>query len=135
MHLFMACAPSQTLTQRYAEAIEQAVMAPSIQQQVQLTNVLFQWAMRSSAASQFEALTKLLDHVCAMDFDSVDQTMGVLDDVDHCRARLRTIVAQLKPGRVITWFDFGGRVPHAQVLESMQLFSEAILPEWRAQGA
>ena len=70
-----------------------------------------------------------------VDFDGVEQTMGVLGDVEHCRARLRQIVSELNPGRVITWFDFGGRVPHAQVLESMQLFSEAILPEWRAQSA
>ena len=111
------------------------IMTPSIQQQVQLTETLLQAAMRSSAASQFEALVKLLDHVRLMDFDRVDQTMGVLGDVEHCRARLREIVAELTPGRVITWFDFGGRVPHAQVLESMQLFSEAILPEWRVQRA
>jgi hypothetical protein len=37
--------------------------------------------------------------------------------------------------RIIAWFDFDGCVPHAQVLDSMELLSEAILPEWRARSA
>ena len=108
------------------------IMQPSIQNHVELTEMLLGAATRSASPAQFEALTKLLDHVRSLDFDSVDRHMGLLGDVDHCRERLQKIVSELKPGRVITWFDFGGRVPHAQVLESMQLFSEAILPEWRA---
>lgn len=118
-----------------SEARVREIMTPSIQHQVELTELLLKAAERSSAPSQFEALTKLLDHLRKLDFDSVDQTMGLLGDVEHCRGRLREIVAELRPGRVITWFDFGGRVPHEHVLESMALFSEAILPEWQTRAA
>jgi len=111
------------------------IMAPSIRHQVELTEMLLQAAMRSRAPSQFDGLTKLLAHLKSLDFDSVDQTMGLLGDVAHCRERLHEIVERLRPGRIIAWFDFGGCVPHAQVLESMELFSEAILPEWRAHSA
>ena len=70
----------------------------------------------------------------ALDFDSVDQTMGRVGDVAHCRSRLHDIVSALRPGRIIAWFDFDGRVPHAAVLESMALFEETVLPEWRASN-
>jgi hypothetical protein len=111
------------------------IMAPSIRNQVELAEMLLQAAMLSSTPSQFGGMTKLLEHLKSLDFDSVDQTMGLMGDVEHCRAGLHEIVAALWPGRIITWFDFGGCVSHAQVLDSMELFSEAILPEWRARSA
>ena len=107
------------------------IMAPSIRHHAELAEQLLSAAQRSSTGSQFEALAKSLDHVRTLDVDRVDQNLGALGDVDHCRARLRQISTDVRPGRVIAWFDFGGRVPHAQVLESMALFGQAILPEWQ----
>jgi hypothetical protein len=56
----------------------------------------------------------LVDHVRTLYFDGVDQDMGLLGDLEHCRARLRNIVSELRPWRVLLGSTFGGLVPHAQ---------------------
>jgi alkanesulfonate monooxygenase SsuD/methylene tetrahydromethanopterin reductase-like flavin-dependent oxidoreductase (luciferase family) len=104
--------------------------APSVQHHAQLTEMLLSAALRKLTGPAAEALVQLVDHARTIDYDKVDQTMGVVGSVEHCRSQLRDIALTLRPGRIIGWFDFGGLVPHAHVLESMQLFSAALMPEW-----
>ena len=45
--------------------------------------------------------------VRTLDYDRVDQSMGLVGSVEHSRSQLRDIALTLRPGRIIGWFDFG----------------------------
>jgi hypothetical protein len=53
--------------------------------------------------------------------------MGVVGTPDRIRERFSEIQREFNPGRVITWFNYGGLVPHACAMQSMSLFAETML--------
>jgi alkanesulfonate monooxygenase SsuD/methylene tetrahydromethanopterin reductase-like flavin-dependent oxidoreductase (luciferase family) len=63
-------------------------------------------------------------------YEMVNEVMGIFDTPEACVERLKRIQQEFKPGRVITWFNFVGAIPHEKVLRSMELFSSKVLPRF-----
>ena len=63
-----------------------------------------------------------------MTYDDWSSGVAMYGDPAYCRDRLQTLVEEFQPGEVICWFNTGGLVEHARVMESMKLFSEEVMP-------
>jgi natural product biosynthesis luciferase-like monooxygenase protein len=85
------------------------------------------WLARATAAER-PALQAILARARAMTYDTVNEVTGIFDTPDAAVERLRWVREELAPGRVICWFNFGGRIAHERVLRSMELFSARVMP-------
>jgi hypothetical protein len=83
---------------------------------------------RASSEAERAKLETLVERLGALDYAQVDDVMGVYDTPEAAVERLTRIKQELGVGRFITWFNFGGRVPQADVLASMELFTERVAP-------
>jgi alkanesulfonate monooxygenase SsuD/methylene tetrahydromethanopterin reductase-like flavin-dependent oxidoreductase (luciferase family) len=63
-------------------------------------------------------------------YDKFAELMGVLDTPDACVERLGRLREDFGMGRVILWFNPGGRVPHDRVMRSMELFAAKVMPHF-----
>jgi alkanesulfonate monooxygenase SsuD/methylene tetrahydromethanopterin reductase-like flavin-dependent oxidoreductase (luciferase family) len=91
-----------------------------------LTSSAGTWATPAEAAR----MNQVLERIRATDFEAVNDRMGIFDTPDGCIDRLKQIEQEFGPGRVITWFNLFGAIPHQQVMESMELFSAKVLPHF-----
>jgi len=83
---------------------------------------------RCTVPSERDKLVGLLSTLRATTCAKVNGTQGIFDTPRGCVARLVQLREELGIGRVIGWFNFGGQVAHAHVLESMRLFAREVLP-------
>jgi alkanesulfonate monooxygenase SsuD/methylene tetrahydromethanopterin reductase-like flavin-dependent oxidoreductase (luciferase family) len=113
-----------------AESVNEAraLIEPSLRHFARLSEQLAAAALPKCSEAQRQALQPILQHLRSLSYDSIDDCMGVLGTPVHCLERLQEIQHQFDPGRIITWFNFGGLVPHAAVLHSMKLFGSKVLP-------
>lgn len=107
--------------------IEQDV-APSVRQFVANTAaVAAPWLANASAAER-PKLAALLEQVQRMTYQTVNDVTGIFDTPEGCVERLGQLQEEFQPERIIGWFNFGGLVPHAHVMRSMELFAARVLP-------
>jgi alkanesulfonate monooxygenase SsuD/methylene tetrahydromethanopterin reductase-like flavin-dependent oxidoreductase (luciferase family) len=78
--------------------------------------------------SERPRLEAMIDGIRRMSYASVNTVSGIFDTPAACVERLQQIQAEFNPGRVICWFNFGGMIPHEQVMRSMQLFARSVMP-------
>lgn len=103
-------------------------VAPSVRQfSENAASVAGAWLAAAGEAER-PRLQAMLAQAGRMTYDAVNAAMGIFDTPEGCVERLHAVREALGPGRVICWFNFGGRVPHARVLRSMALFSSRVLP-------
>ncbi|HKP60651.1 MAG TPA: LLM class flavin-dependent oxidoreductase [Polyangiales bacterium] len=104
-------------------------LAPSVARfATQAAGLTAKMAEKCADDEERKRLMHLVGHLRNLDVGMVQDNMGVIGSPETCRSRLQQIRVELNPGRVIGWFDFGGLVPHAQVLTSMQRFADYVLP-------
>ena len=103
-------------------------VAPSVRQFAETAaSVAATWVAKSPE-SERPKLQAILEQICGMTYDSVNAVTGIFDTPSACVERLQQVREELNPGRVICWFNFGGLIPHEQVLRSMELFSAEVMP-------
>lgn len=104
---------------------------PSIKQYAYFVSSAFAALMQKIPSdAERDKLQGLLENMRRTTYETVNDIMGIYDTPDACVERLKQVQQEFKPGRVICWFNFGGLVPHEQVLRSMELFSSKVLPHF-----
>ena len=93
-----------------------------------------------TTAALYESLTKLgaavqatperLERVRSMNYERARDVMAVFETPTAFVERLHQLQEDFNMGRVITWFNPGGMVPHAQVMRSMELFAAKVMPHF-----
>ena len=56
------------------------------------------------------------------------KTIAAYGDPARCIARLQALKDEFHMGEVICWFNCGGLIPHAQVMDAMRLFAHEVMP-------
>jgi alkanesulfonate monooxygenase SsuD/methylene tetrahydromethanopterin reductase-like flavin-dependent oxidoreductase (luciferase family) len=96
----------------------------------QAAGLMAKIAEHSPDDAERKALLQTVSHLSKLDVTMVQDNMGLVGSPRTCRSRLQAIQAELNPGRIIGWFDFGGLLAHAEVLRSMQQFAEGVIPHF-----
>ena len=63
-----------------------------------------------------------------MTYDQVLDTIAIFGDPAYCIERLQWFKETFGMHQFICWFNTGGKIPHMQVMESMRLFAEQVMP-------
>jgi alkanesulfonate monooxygenase SsuD/methylene tetrahydromethanopterin reductase-like flavin-dependent oxidoreductase (luciferase family) len=111
-------------------------LAPSIANYVRLVTETLAPALERAPDGPDKA--RLLGIVAQMrntNFARVNDGMGIFDDPERCVSRLRMLRNRLGFGRLIGWFNFGGMIPHHQVVRSMELFASDVMPFFSAEAS
>jgi len=108
-------------------------VAPSVRQFAETAGaVAADWVAKAPEAERAK-LKPLFDQLRLMSYASVNEVTGIFDTPGACVERLQQVRAELNPGRVIGWFNFGGLIPHDRVVRSMSLFSSRVLPHFETR--
>jgi len=84
----------------------------------------------SRLAAGMQAAPERYERMRSMTYERAGQVMGIFDTPEACVERLHQFQEDFNMGRIITWFNQGGLVPHAQVMRSMELFAAKVMPHF-----
>jgi natural product biosynthesis luciferase-like monooxygenase protein len=96
--------------------------------------VLLSTSLLASASGQWtteserKSMDALLARIRAVTYEMMNDSMAIFDTPEACVERLKQVQQEFNPGRVISWFNFVGAIPHDRVMHSMELFSSKVLP-------
>ena len=110
------------------------LMQPSIEYFVRLAISVTQAGLeRCTTAEERQPLELLLERVRTLTYEVVESKMGLMGTPERCVHKLQSLRRELGMGRVITWFNFGGLVPHPAAMRSMALFSSQVMPHFQRE--
>jgi len=89
---------------------------------------------RSQYAGSYEYLRQVRERAAAMTWENVDTTMAVFGPPNECIARIEKIWQGARINQLVCWFNPGGRIPHRDVLATMERFAAKVIPAVRQLG-
>jgi alkanesulfonate monooxygenase SsuD/methylene tetrahydromethanopterin reductase-like flavin-dependent oxidoreductase (luciferase family) len=89
---------------------------------------------RSQQEGSYAYLKQVRERAMSITWEGVDATMAIFGPPDECIARIGKIWEASKIDQLVCWFNPGGRVPHRQVLETMERFAAKVIPAVRGLG-
>ena len=106
-------------------------MEPSVRHLLQTASSL----LESAAVSEKVAahIREVAERARRLTYDRMSETMAIFDTPERCVERLGRLHEDFKMNRTICWFNPGGRVPHARVMRSMELFTAKVMPHFSQQ--
>jgi alkanesulfonate monooxygenase SsuD/methylene tetrahydromethanopterin reductase-like flavin-dependent oxidoreductase (luciferase family) len=85
-------------------------------------------APQGQAVAHLPRLQELQERLQRMTYDQVLDTIAIFGDPAYCIERLQQFKETFGMHQFICWFNTGGKIPHKQVMESMRLFAEQVMP-------
>lgn len=73
-------------------------------------------------------MQELQERLQKMTYDQVLDNIAIFGDPAYCIERLQWFKETFGMHQLICWFNTGGKIPHKQVMESMRLFAEKVMP-------
>jgi alkanesulfonate monooxygenase SsuD/methylene tetrahydromethanopterin reductase-like flavin-dependent oxidoreductase (luciferase family) len=67
-----------------------------------------------------------------MKYETVDDSMAAFGDPDHCAEKIARLRESFDMSRVVCWFEIGGLSGHREIIDSMRLFAERVIPRFSA---
>ena len=66
-----------------------------------------------------------------LSYELVDSDFAAIGDPEECADKLRQIQQMYGADEFMCWFNTGGMVPQEAVSQSMRLFAEKVIPQFR----
>jgi hypothetical protein len=63
-----------------------------------------------------------------MTYQHMLDNFAIFGDPAYCIERIQWLKETFGIGQFIAWFNTGGKIPQAQVMESMRLFAQQVMP-------
>jgi alkanesulfonate monooxygenase SsuD/methylene tetrahydromethanopterin reductase-like flavin-dependent oxidoreductase (luciferase family) len=79
----------------------------------------------------FEAFRQVLARIERVNYEDMDREMGVFGDPDYCIDRVQALKREYGIDEFICYFNQGGIMDHALVLQSMTRFAREVMPHCR----
>jgi len=76
------------------------------------------------------ALTR--ERLRTMKYETVDDSMAAFGDPDYCADKIARLREIFDMSRVVCWFEIGGLSGHREIIDSMRLFAERVIPRFSA---
>ncbi len=70
------------------------------------------------------------DRLRSVPYETVDTTMGIFGDPQYCIDRIAELRERFNFSRLVCWFEVGGQSGHRNVIDSMRLFAEKVMPKF-----
>lgn len=83
---------------------------------------------QARAMAHLPRMQELQDRLQKMTYDQVLDSIAIFGDPAYCIERLQWFKETFGMHQFICWFNPGGKIPHKQVMESMRLFAEKVMP-------
>lgn len=80
------------------------------------------------AMAHLPRMQELQERLQKMTYDQVLDSIAIFGDPAYCIERLQWFKETFGMHQFICWFNPGGKIPHKQVMESMRLFAEKVMP-------
>lgn len=80
-----------------------------------------------SSPAEFE---KVRARLREMKYETVDSLMGIFGEPEYCIDRIAELKERFGFTRMVCWFETGGLSGHQEVLDSMRLFAERVMPRF-----
>lgn len=90
---------------------------------------------RTQYEGSYQYLRQVRERAAAMSWEAVDKTMAVFGPPRECIDRINRIYEGGKINQLVCWFNPGGKIPHRDVLASMERFAAKVIPAVRHLGA
>ncbi len=87
----------------------------------------------SLAAAHREEFERVRARLLAIRYETVDEMMGIFGDPEYCVDRISELRERFRFSRMVCWFETGGLAGHENIVASMRLFAERVMPRF-AQG-
>ena len=86
-------------------------------------------ADRSSGSVQVDARAQEMQaRLQNMTYEEATRTFAIYGEPAHCIDRIQALKETFGVNQFIGWFNTGGLIPHQQVMDSMTLFAERVMP-------
>lgn len=72
------------------------------------------------------------ERLLTTDYMRVDSTMGIFGEPAYCIDRITELRERFNFTRLVNWFEIGGLSGHHEVMDSMRLFAERVMPRLAA---
>ena len=89
---------------------------------------------RSQGEGSYAYLQQVRERAATISWENVDATMAIFGSPDECVARIGRIWEASRINQFVCWFNPGGRIPHRDVLATMERFATKVIPAVRGLG-
>jgi alkanesulfonate monooxygenase SsuD/methylene tetrahydromethanopterin reductase-like flavin-dependent oxidoreductase (luciferase family) len=102
-------------------------MEPSINHYLQTVAGIYRSAVERSEIAPGN-VPERVERFGRITWEQACEAIAIFDTPDACVERLQRVREEFNVGRIISWFNIGGMVPHVQVMRSMELFAAQVMP-------
>jgi alkanesulfonate monooxygenase SsuD/methylene tetrahydromethanopterin reductase-like flavin-dependent oxidoreductase (luciferase family) len=89
---------------------------------------------RTQYDGSYAYLKQVRERAAAINWENIDTTMAVFGPPEECIARIGRIWEGARINQLVCWFNPGGRIPHRDVLATMERFAAKVIPSVRKLG-
>lgn len=82
------------------------------------------------AVAHREEFERVRSRLLTMRYETVDEMMAVFGDPEYCVDRIAELRERFGFSRLVCWFEAGGLTGHENILASMRLFAERVMPRF-----
>lgn len=122
--LFFTC-PAETLARARAE------YEPSMMHYFQTIASQAMLADQGQYEGSYQYLKEVRERALKITWEATEATMALFGPPDECIKRIAEVHTRSQINQLICWFNPGGRVPHRDVLASMERFASTVMPAVR----
>lgn len=81
-------------------------------------------------AEVYPRMREMKERLGSMTYEHMLDNFAIFGEPAYCVERIQWFKETFGAGQFICWFNTGGKIPHAKVLESMRLFAEQVMPHF-----
>ena len=105
-----------------------ATIEPSLQHYFKSVGEIIE--PESQAPEHLAQFKMMQERLRSVPFETVESTMAIFGDPQYCIDRIAELRERFGFSRLVCWFEIGGQSGHRNVIESMRLFAEKVMPKF-----
>jgi len=82
----------------------------------------------------YQYLKEVRERALSIKWDEINESMAIFGSPDECIRRINAVYEKSRINQVGCWFNPGGRIPHRDVMASMERFAAKVMPSVRGLG-
>jgi len=105
-----------------------AITEPSLRNYFDTVSAIIE--PESLGTAQQAEFEKVRARLSSIQYETVDQMMGIFGDPQYCIDRIAELKERFGFSRLVCWFEIGGLSGHQNIIDSMHLFADRVMPRF-----